>query len=361
MQKGFSALVLILLLAVFASLALGSYYFYNQQKLQSINSFEECAKHFPVMTSYPEQCNTPDGKHFVRELSEEEKKKLQTAGWQEYKNDQMRFALNIPPSAGICDEAKDVVSLYFSSTEKCPSQTVPNIDIYRSDREFSQMADPQVSGTQEEILLNGFNAVKVTYRYTQDVPEQQFKAGDIKQSNFFLHNNDDWYLIVAYHPELNSSDMSTVERVLATFKFTNSSPEVAYYKNSHWGFEFEYGEDFMLEEPTKVELPYEIVLLAADDQINITVDSEDAGTNYLGKSPTKVEINQIKWDYFPSTNYCDAGECGDTWVIYQIFNGHYRIRVSGRNSEGSNLKQVLDSFKILPDQFYQKSPNNSNY
>ena len=30
-----------------------------------IDSFEECAKHFPVMESYPEQCNTPDGQHFV--------------------------------------------------------------------------------------------------------------------------------------------------------------------------------------------------------------------------------------------------------------------------------------------------------
>jgi hypothetical protein len=30
-----------------------------------IDTFAECAKHFPVMESYPEQCNTPDGQHFV--------------------------------------------------------------------------------------------------------------------------------------------------------------------------------------------------------------------------------------------------------------------------------------------------------
>ena len=30
-----------------------------------VDSFEECAKLFPVMESYPEQCNTPDGQHFV--------------------------------------------------------------------------------------------------------------------------------------------------------------------------------------------------------------------------------------------------------------------------------------------------------
>ncbi len=33
-----------------------------------ITSFEECAQHYPVMESYPEQCNTPDGKHFVRNV-----------------------------------------------------------------------------------------------------------------------------------------------------------------------------------------------------------------------------------------------------------------------------------------------------
>lgn len=31
----------------------------------SIDTFEECAKYYPVMESYPEQCNTPNGGHFV--------------------------------------------------------------------------------------------------------------------------------------------------------------------------------------------------------------------------------------------------------------------------------------------------------
>lgn len=35
----------------------------------SVNSFDECAQHYPVMESYPAQCNTPDGKHFVQEVS----------------------------------------------------------------------------------------------------------------------------------------------------------------------------------------------------------------------------------------------------------------------------------------------------
>ena len=33
-----------------------------------VNSFEECAELYPVMESYPEQCNTPDGKHFTNPI-----------------------------------------------------------------------------------------------------------------------------------------------------------------------------------------------------------------------------------------------------------------------------------------------------
>lgn len=59
------------------------------------------------MESYPEQCNTPDGKHFVRELSEEEKKKLipptseptvsdETANWKTYTSDDKSFSFRYP-------------------------------------------------------------------------------------------------------------------------------------------------------------------------------------------------------------------------------------------------------------------------
>jgi hypothetical protein len=40
-----------------------------QEAEKDINSFEECAAAgFPIMKSYPEQCRTPDGRLFVRDL-----------------------------------------------------------------------------------------------------------------------------------------------------------------------------------------------------------------------------------------------------------------------------------------------------
>lgn len=76
MQRGFSIMMLVFLVAILAIVGAGSFYLFNQQQLAAINSFNDCAKKYPVMESYPAQCNTPDGRHFVQELSDEERQKL---------------------------------------------------------------------------------------------------------------------------------------------------------------------------------------------------------------------------------------------------------------------------------------------
>src|SRR3990167_2459279 len=68
-QRGISAFFLVIAILAIAVAVTAGYFVFSQnlkQKIASINSFEECAKHYPVMESYPEQCNTPDGKHFTK-------------------------------------------------------------------------------------------------------------------------------------------------------------------------------------------------------------------------------------------------------------------------------------------------------
>jgi hypothetical protein len=44
---------------------------------KTINSFADCAAAgYPILESYPEQCNTPDGKHFTRPLTPEEEERV---------------------------------------------------------------------------------------------------------------------------------------------------------------------------------------------------------------------------------------------------------------------------------------------
>jgi hypothetical protein len=68
----------LLAIVVLALLALGLYLAWTVMRDQAepaagITSFEECAAAgYPVMESYPEQCRTPDGRTFTRELREDE-------------------------------------------------------------------------------------------------------------------------------------------------------------------------------------------------------------------------------------------------------------------------------------------------
>ncbi len=53
--------------------------FYVKEKsaLSSINNFAQCEGNgYPVMESYPRQCKTPDGKHFVEEIPKNPKKQM---------------------------------------------------------------------------------------------------------------------------------------------------------------------------------------------------------------------------------------------------------------------------------------------
>jgi hypothetical protein len=45
---------------------------WKKNVIASIDSFEKCAQAgYPIMESYPEQCRTPDGRTFVRDISTE--------------------------------------------------------------------------------------------------------------------------------------------------------------------------------------------------------------------------------------------------------------------------------------------------
>lgn len=77
-QRGIATTV-ILIIFLLSGIAIASAYFvfFQKQQKAAVNSFEDCAQYYPVLESYPEQCNTPEGRHFVKELSEEQKKKLE--------------------------------------------------------------------------------------------------------------------------------------------------------------------------------------------------------------------------------------------------------------------------------------------
>jgi hypothetical protein len=64
------------ILAIIAAviIAVGAFMWYQQQvtTIATISSFEECAAAgYPILESYPEQCRTPDGQSFTRDVGNE--------------------------------------------------------------------------------------------------------------------------------------------------------------------------------------------------------------------------------------------------------------------------------------------------
>ena len=43
-------------------------FWYLPYAYKQIKNFDDCAKRYPVMESYPAQCNTPDNRHFVQDI-----------------------------------------------------------------------------------------------------------------------------------------------------------------------------------------------------------------------------------------------------------------------------------------------------
>ncbi|KKT74234.1 MAG: hypothetical protein UW69_C0043G0006 [Microgenomates group bacterium GW2011_GWA2_44_7] len=75
--KGSSGLLIIFSTFLFLVLAGGVYFYSKNKNLQAIKSYDDCVKAgYPALRSYPGLCNTPDGGHFVQEISVEEKKKI---------------------------------------------------------------------------------------------------------------------------------------------------------------------------------------------------------------------------------------------------------------------------------------------
>lgn len=62
--------VLIILIAVI-SVGLFSFLLFRKNTELHITNFEECAKKYPVMESYPSVCATPDGKRFIDNIGNE--------------------------------------------------------------------------------------------------------------------------------------------------------------------------------------------------------------------------------------------------------------------------------------------------
>ena len=215
MQRGYSLIILIVVFGVLAVIS-GGFYFYLESKKVIIDSFEDCAKKYSVMESYPEQCRTPDGRLFVSKLIDEEKSKLMPSedvpsqngfaqdpanslsNWVTYTNSKSRYTVKLPKTAAYC--VNDLsVDIHFNNPGGCPFQTAADLNIYVHSEEpiytiYEQTGNnPYPITIKEEDLVVGDEKVKkISYFLMQDYPEDHLSKG-LFRVRYIRQINNVWF------------------------------------------------------------------------------------------------------------------------------------------------------------------------
>lgn len=198
----------ILLTAIIFIVLIGSlllFYFFNEEQDVSIdddeiNSFEDCVKAgYPILESYPEQCYTADGKHFVRELSEEEKENLEDNSYkffdpeyissQEWKTRIISLDDKYPPKFSIVNgeidcETKDDV--FDKIKKRIIDERVYCIEEHSEGAAGSIYKEYAYSTIKEDFLIT----VSFLARYPQcpNYPEPQKSECEEERESFSFDN-----------------------------------------------------------------------------------------------------------------------------------------------------------------------------
>jgi hypothetical protein len=226
MQKGLTPILVVALITVISlGVAGGVYYWNDQQKQKSINSFEECAAAGnPVMESYPAQCRIKDGRHFIQQISEEEKKKLQppestssaseTSNWPIYTSKKYNYQVNYNPKWEIEEDDLGNVNFYpLLDDLDYPDPTYPVISIRKVSGKSPQ-GNQTIDGIDmvtewKEIEVNGLKGIY--YRVYNCAP-QCWTAVDFPLEDHILQ-------IVITTEARNRGFMSIFEKMHTSFKF----------------------------------------------------------------------------------------------------------------------------------------------
>lgn len=183
----------------------------GKEKLQSIDSFEKCAAAgYPIMESYPEQCRTPDGRTYTKEVSTQTR-------WQKQTIDEIGLSLSYPSDLTFRKEIGDndgnirTVAFYVEKGD----QNNPEYQLYAL-----YLADKEGSAHDLELAKTGMDpaSIKETSIDGYNGIEGIANASDPKKHYSTVILKDGRLFSVSTYPPLPESKELT-DQIMETFKF----------------------------------------------------------------------------------------------------------------------------------------------
>lgn len=250
-QRGLTTtFIFIIILFAAVTITIAYFTYANKQNSPEINTFEACAAHYPVMESYPEQCQTPDGKHFTRILAPQSSPqsspqvslrpqiKDETAGWRTYQDEINKFSLEYPPDL---HESGNAAQIFLVKNTATPAEKLSYADqsveirVDNSVSRFNQYYDTSVSQKVEgygdfkikNSLIDNNQAVEYGYdeaakqrdlQLNKETLESGKSVGSINYRKGLIINKQGAIIEIStnnYHGDFKQS----FDKILTTIKF----------------------------------------------------------------------------------------------------------------------------------------------
>lgn len=202
------------LIAVFIAMLVVGIVIWNlkgKYNAQNINNYKECANAgYPIMESYPEQCKTPDGRTFTKNIDTQ-------AEWQEQTVDEIGLTLSYPNDFRFRKEIGDndgsirTVAFYIEKGD----QNNPEYQLYAL-----YLADKEGSTHDLELAKTGMDpaSIKETSIDRYNGIEGIANANDPKKHYLTVVLKDErLFSVSTYPPQPENKEIT--DRIVETFNF----------------------------------------------------------------------------------------------------------------------------------------------
>lgn len=202
------------------------YLFTNQDKKVVVTDYESCvAAGNPVMESYPEQCATPDGRSFTRELTPEEQNSFNpTANWDTYTNSNIGYSMKYPGEIDTQYYRSRIGSMIHFSLPSINSDIASQKIFYYIEvsnsydiEEHIRQREDSTFFIREPYVLAGIEGESIT---SMPLVENDDENGGGGKEVWIPYQDYILRFAVNYSPQTKNDALNYFDQILSTFQFT---------------------------------------------------------------------------------------------------------------------------------------------